>query len=105
MIFYLTHNPTRLHPTQADAKAISKNFEQIDIPTSKPELMKFVQELYDQIDAEVVPAGGEFPEEAVNLTPSYVHQSVDIDETFDTFPLARQLDLAARAMENARERL
>lgn len=52
MIFYHAIDADgRLHlaATQAEARIISKNFEQTDVPTDKPSLQKFVQDLYDQI--------------------------------------------------------
>lgn len=53
MIFYTAiadDGTTQLRGTQADARAVNKNFEQIDIPTDKAGLMAFVQELYAEID-------------------------------------------------------
>lgn len=98
MIFYITQNPICLHTTQANAKAVNKSFEQIDIPTDKTGLMAFVQELYDRAVFDV----DNFPE---GLTPPPTHQSVHWDEDFDKLPVAHQLHFAARAMENAREAL
>src|SRR5690606_17061023 len=40
----------QLRGTQADARAVNKNFEQIDIPTDKAGLMAFVQALYSELD-------------------------------------------------------
>jgi hypothetical protein len=104
-----------LHHRQDDAKAQDKNFEKIDIPTDMPGLKAFVQELYNEIDTPRAPAGDPDlldaqPEPAlaprpVPVTESYSHKSIAQDEEFDALPLARQLDFAARAMENAREAL
>lgn len=55
MIFYLA-NGTTLCPTQADAKALDRNFVQHDIPTDKPGLMAYVQGLLDQIHADDSPS-------------------------------------------------
>lgn len=160
MIFYIALDDAgrrQLCPTQADAKAVNRGFEQIDIPTDKAGLMAFVQELYAEIDLaserefcsndeapvavtledegvtviarfhtvaeaedflatsatidpELLEAGRygiDAPEEIINPppSPSYLTQSINLDTQFDELPIARQLDLAARAMENARERL
>ena len=48
MIFYLC-NGTQLAPTQADARAIDRDFTQIDVPVDKQGLMAFVNNLYAQI--------------------------------------------------------
>jgi hypothetical protein len=53
MIFYLALDDVgfrQLRPTQAEAKAISKNFQQIDIPTDKAGLQAAVQELLTEAD-------------------------------------------------------
>lgn len=53
MIFYTAiaeDGTTQLRGTQADARAVNKQFEQIDIPTDKAGLMDFVQQLYAEID-------------------------------------------------------
>lgn len=53
MIFYIAtdeNNRRHLVGTQADARAINKDFEQVDIPTSKEELRQFVQDLFDRAD-------------------------------------------------------
>jgi hypothetical protein len=124
MIFYIALDDAghrQLCGTQADAKAINKNFEQIDIPTDKPGLMAFVQGLYDEanfvepVDDEVgcalfkepvtSPISAEVFDPPPAAKPSYVDQSVNWDALFPTLPLAHQLHFAAMAMENARERL
>ena len=45
MIFYLC-NGSVLSGTQADARALDKNFVQLDIPVDKAGLMAFVNDLY-----------------------------------------------------------
>lgn len=53
MIFYIavdeTYGRKVLCGTQADAKAINKNFEQIDLPTDKAGLQNLYQEALDRI--------------------------------------------------------
>ena len=51
MIFYLTNGST-LCGTQADARALDRDFEQIDIPVDKAGLMKFVNDLYARLAAD-----------------------------------------------------
>lgn len=50
MIFYMTKGAT-LCGTQADARALDRDFEQIDIPVDKAGLMAFVNDLYQKIAA------------------------------------------------------
>lgn len=54
MIFYTAIESGTLHirivGTQADARAINRNFAQIDIPTGKPELMAWANDMQHQID-------------------------------------------------------
>jgi hypothetical protein len=120
MIFYIAldeHGHRQLCGTQADAKAINKNFEQIDIPTDKTGLMGFVQTLFhnndtlcdqlaelDNLRHDLTSSMGR-ENDLLNDKPSYVDQSVNWDALFPTLPLAHQLHFAAMAMENARERL
>ncbi|MEG8219604.1 hypothetical protein OSJ57_03070 [Sphingomonas sp. HH69] len=55
MIFYTAVEPGTLHTrivgTQADARAINREFTQIDIPIGKPELMAWANDMQRQIDA------------------------------------------------------
>lgn len=54
MIFYTAVDPGTLHTsivgTQADARAINRDFTQIDIPTGKTELMAWANGMQRQID-------------------------------------------------------
>lgn len=53
MIFYTARNDEnrlQIVGTQADAKAINKAFEQIDIPTDKAALMAWAQEMFARLD-------------------------------------------------------
>lgn len=117
MIFYTaldSQGHRQLRGTQADAKAVNKNFEQVDIPTDKAGLMAFVQKLYDDIydlerealtDDDAPTNRGGVEEAGFIPEPSYIQQSIDLDTQFEELPLARQLHFAAVAMENARERI
>lgn len=118
MIFYIAtdeNGQRQLRGTQADAKAVNKNFEQVDIPTDKTGLMAYIQDLFTKIDGsapveapEVEPSDGEaeLPAEPAVRTPpvqpSYTEWSVKIEDAWDKLPLAHQLHFAAIAMENAR---
>ena len=104
MIFYTAIDELgrkHLVGTQADARAINKQFEQIDIPTDKAGLMAYVQDLMDQVGASEAPAAVSVPVQAP-APPSYAHYSVKLDEEFEKLPIAHQLHFAAMAMENAR---
>jgi hypothetical protein len=108
MIFYTAldeRGHRQLRGTQADAKAVNRVFEQIDIPTDKPGLMAFVQGLYEQIDNAYPAATPIEPALVEPPKPCPVQQSINFDEQFDELPLAHQLHFAAIAMENAREAL
>jgi len=54
MIFYTAVEPGTLHTrivgTQADARAINRDVTRIDIPTGKPELMAWANDMQRQID-------------------------------------------------------
>lgn len=54
MIFYTAVEPGTLHTrivgTQADARAINREFTQIDIPIGKQELMAWANDMQRQID-------------------------------------------------------
>lgn len=64
MQFYLaisSDGQTKILGTQADAKAVNKDFEPIDIPTDKPGLMAWIQQMLDEtLNAQ--PAGSELKE-------------------------------------------
>lgn len=114
MIFYIATDADgqrHLVGTQADARAIDRNFVQVDIPTDKAGLRGYIQDLLTEIDELRLGAGRETTPGtgATSATqppaPSYVQQSVNLDEQFDKLPLAHQLHFAAIAMENARDRL
>ena len=48
MIFYRDAEG-RFYPTQADARAVDKNFTQTDVPVSKPELLVFLNQMQELI--------------------------------------------------------
>lgn len=107
MIFYKIGN--QLFATQAEAKAVSKDFEQIDVPsTSKAELQKYLQDLLDQINPVQEPLKVQDLQPVFvppPPLPSYTEISVKIDEVFENLPIKQQLHYAAIAMENARSRI
>lgn len=98
MIFYLANN--QLAGTQAEAKALDKNFEQVDVPTDKPGLMAYINELM----------GREHPQQVEEFVPSpppapVIPKSIQFEDQWDDFPLALKLHYAASAMEDARDTL
>ena len=117
MIFYEAVDQegyVHLVGTQADARAINKDFTQVDIPTDKTGLMNYVQQLLRQIDDACVrftereenpPVESVDPPKITEREVSYTERSIEIDEIFQNLPLAHQLSLAALAMENARAKV
>lgn len=120
MIFYLANNQT-LCPTQAEAKVIDRDFVQIDIPTDKPKLQAYVQDLMNKIndlcltidsqikqptpsEVEVLAEMGIVDERAAGLPPILLPPSIvqDLDDVWDDLPLARKAHFAAMFCEEAR---
>jgi hypothetical protein len=87
--------------TQAEADRLFGRgcWQAVDVPTDKPGLLAWLNELPAETKIEVVTTTAPVPATA----PSIAEQSLALDDGFDALPLARQLDLAARAMENARQ--
>ena len=129
MIFYVAFNENghrELVGTQADARAINKHFEQIDIPTDKGGLQSYVQTLMRHLDvadetikrlARSRPAPNpereqEVPAELITPlpapvqvqppTPSYAEVSISIENAWRDLPMSMKLHFAADAMEEAR---
>lgn len=125
MIFYVAldeNGNKQLRGTQADARAVNRNFEQIDIPTDKAGLMAFVQDLYTKLDnlhvqieavddrpittTDVVdhePAQPEPapPERASEPAPK-PRTTDDVEELWPNLPLPFRFHLCAMTMEDAR---
>ena len=110
MIFYLVETETghRVYKTQAEAKSVSKDYIQIDVPTDKDGLLATLQEFYTMLDtvrAETLENKPESisqnPEPTIPLIPT----KQQFEDAWDKFPLALQLHYAALAMEEARDRL
>jgi len=97
--------------TQADAKAMGKGWEQVEVPTDKAGLIDYLNARYESIsrawDADVQEAR-QSPVNAPpahETAPSYVHQSVAFEDAWQGFSLALKLHFAAQAMEAARDAL
>ncbi len=101
MIFYLANNQT-LCGTQADARALDRNFVQIDIPTDKAGLMAYVQKLMDE--KAPAPARVEVSEEPIRVS-DHTSQLVAFEDEWDNFPLARKAHFASLFCEEARRHL
>jgi hypothetical protein len=117
MIFYLC-NGNELAATQADAKKLDRNFEQVDIPTDKAGLMSYINRLMSA--AEVLGIGpvrgidGPFdmddagqpitdiPMPVEPAKPSYIERSISLDDEWEKLSLARKLHFGALALEEAR---
>jgi hypothetical protein len=113
MIFYTATDAdgrTHWEKTQADARAINKNFEQVDVPVDKPGLhvwLNAMQQKLDEERSETFEHGFDAGAQRVinsqpEPDPSYTNWSVKLDEEWDKLPLAHQLHFAAMAMERAR---
>ena len=108
MIFYFMQDAQgyrHVASTQAEAKEINKDFNQVDVPIDKAGLHAFLTELLmeqndlidklrHQINDKPIPK----PEPKKQ---SYTEFSVQIDEVFGNLPLAHQLSLALIALDNA----
>lgn len=118
MIFYIATDKNgmrQLCTTQADAKAIDKDFVQLDIPTDKASLRDAIQELLTEIDSMAVAYQQAVePERAPDpvfvqptaQTVSPAKQALETREQFNeawgSFPLALKLHYASSACEDAR---
>lgn len=106
--YYIASAPAaiRWQRTQDEARATAKehggHFEPVEVPTDQRGLLVFLN-ANEELDrtASAAPAPDVPP--PVEPKPCVARQSLQLDEDFDALPLARQLDLAARAMENARD--
>lgn len=94
--------------TQAEAKALNKDYSVVEVPSDKDNLMAFIQMLMDAAQAPkvaitehdlVVQARSE------PVKPNYTEISIAIDEAWEKLPLSRKLHFAASAMEDARTQL
>jgi hypothetical protein len=96
----------------------TKRAERVDIPTDTQGLCIFLNDRQTPLEPPKLEVASDLTPEAQErlfrspghivrspAAPSYAAQSVQLDDDFDRLPLARQLDLAARAMENARAAL
>jgi hypothetical protein len=101
LIFYLV-NGNQLAGTQADAKALDKDFTQIDIPTDKLGLMSYINDIMRVKDSQSV-QNETYEPEPVILPARYADVTLTIDEEWENLPLARKLHFAALACETARE--
>lgn len=92
--------------TQAEAKRFDKDFEQVEVPTDKDGLIKYlnglhnaVQDKHDQLVAASPPPG------VFEALVNYSEQTVALDEAVANAPLAQRLTWAAIAIEDARTAL
>ncbi len=86
--------------TQAEAKKLGKGWEQIDIPTDKEGLIEHLNRLIADGDEMV-----EKTNAIMAALPYKSHPADGFEEAFDGMSLQLQLHYAAKAMENARDKL
>lgn len=104
MIFYLT-NGSALCGTQAEARALDKDFLQVDVPVDKAGLMAFLNDLYARtVEPPETPVFVP-PPPPPSPPPSYTIKTLEIDKVFQNLPLAHQLSLASLALEKARDQI
>lgn len=120
MRFYRTDDG-RWFATQAEATAharrLNTRWGPVDVPTEKPALLAWLAaqaapgpetllgpqgDIAQAIGAEPTPSNTAFVPD-VPTPESYAARSVALDEAFAALPLARKLDLAAQALEEARQ--
>lgn len=103
MIFYLC-NGNQLAGTQADAKALDRDFIQVDVPTDKAGLMAYINELMARLEnsPEISNEPPPPPAPPASIPVSYTERAVSFEDAFENMPLALQLHFGAKAMENAR---
>ena len=97
--------------TQAEAKAVTKDFEQVEVPVDKAGLIDYLNGLRMATVAEVEPVVVEHaaPADPVDLpkgfgdpsVPFTVGRLIDLDEAFAAAPIRQQLRLAVVAIDNA----
>jgi len=100
--------------TQADAKAITKNFDLVEVPTDKEGLIAYLNRItFDSLDRDIdLPLNPDRVVKDVNedvrpelapRAPSYTEKSLGLDDAFAAAPLAHRLTLASLALEDARD--
>lgn len=90
--------------TQAEAKALTKTFAALEVPTDKEGLITYLNSIIaaqhiEDPDRVVKDVNDDI---APERSPSYAERSVEIDEVFENLPIEHQLTLTALALENAR---
>ena len=106
MKLYLCQDGTYVG-TQADAKLRGKHFEQIEVPTDKEGLLAYLNQFVNAVedlrpDEPVKDVNEDIHPERAPSRPSYTAQSLDLDDQWESLPLARKLHFAALAVEDAR---
>lgn len=95
--------------TQAEAKAIDKGFENVEVPTDKEGLLAYLnmlgQELAEARDEYTPVVTRSDPPVDVEAVLARTEASISFDEAWSDFPLARKLHFAAMACEDARSSL
>jgi hypothetical protein len=86
--------------TNTPKEVLDQGIEHIEVDTAKDKLMEFIQDLLDRIPGDEQPTP--VPAE-IKIETEAKPKSIDFDEAWDTFPLARKLHFAASAMEEARD--
>lgn len=81
--------------TQAEAKAITKNFELVEVPVDKAGLIDYLNGL-------CAAASEDAPAVVIeNTPPPALSEPIDLDSAFEAAPLSTQLRLAVVAIDTA----
>lgn len=99
--------------TQAEAKKLDRDFTQVEVPTDKEGLINYLNANFAHADVDFDEVYADKPVKDVNedlhperapraAEPAYTAQTLDLDEQWESLPLARKLHFAALAVEDAR---
>lgn len=91
--------------TQADARAINKTFAQVEVPTDKDGLIKYLNEniAFNEPQEDEFETVVERHDPPIETGPSHTETSIAIDDVWDELPLARKAHFAALFCEDARD--
>lgn len=86
--------------TQVEAKAINKQFEQVEVPVDKAGLIEYLNALVETREVGVI-LGMEAAQTSVATGGEPVPSPMALDEAFENAPLSTQLRLAVVAIDAA----
>lgn len=114
MIYYVAitgHGHMTIVATKAEAKALSEEFSQIDVPSDKTGQMNWLQSMFDELNNNGLKAPSEeVNEEVLSHTEVIIPmvpetattKSLRFEDEWENFPLKLKCHFAAKAMEECR---